>query len=39
MTPPETLVGAKCRWAKVSDDDSPEKVNENVIVPWSIRAT
>jgi hypothetical protein len=37
ITPPETFVGAKCTWAKVSGDDSPEKVNEKVIVfPISI---
>jgi hypothetical protein len=37
MTPPATLVGAKCRWATVSDDDSPEKVNEKVIMPcWFV---
>jgi hypothetical protein len=32
ITPPETFVGAKCRWATLSGDDSPEKVNEKVIV-------
>jgi len=37
MTPPATLVGAKCRWDAVSGDDSPEKVNEKVMVlPISI---
>src|SRR5262245_12238643 len=33
ITPPATLPGAKCRWATVSDDDSPEKFNEKLIVP------
>src|SRR4030095_15857248 len=37
ITPPATLLGAKCRCATVSDDDSPEKVNEKVIMPcWFV---
>jgi len=34
MTPPATLLGAKCRWATVSVDDRSEKSNEKVIIPW-----
>jgi hypothetical protein len=37
MTPPATLLGAKCRWATLSGDERPEKVNEKVIVPcWIV---
>ena len=36
MTPPETLVGAKCRCATVSVDDRSEKFNEKVINPCCI---
>src|SRR5262249_4521335 len=31
ITPPATLLGAKCRWATTSGVDRSEKVNENVI--------
>ena len=37
MTPPATLLGAKCRWDTVSGGDRSEKVNEKVIsVPWIV---
>jgi hypothetical protein len=32
VTPPFTLVGAKCRWAAAGDPDSPEKLSEKVMV-------
>src|SRR5207244_8792793 len=32
MTPPATLVGAKCRWATARGVDSPENVSENVML-------
>src|ERR1043166_7204126 len=38
MTPPDTFVGAKCKWATKRFVDSPENVIENVMVlPTSIR--
>jgi hypothetical protein len=37
ITPPATLLGAKCRCATLSGDDRPEKLNENVIEPgWIV---
>jgi len=36
MTPPATLLGAKCRWDRVRGDERPENVNENVIVSWIV---
>jgi hypothetical protein len=36
ITPPATLVGAKCRCETLSADDKPEKLNENVIIPSRI---
>src|SRR5207245_8387240 len=42
VTPPFTLVGAKCRWATAGAADSPEKVNEKVMVlptsMWNVAA-
>jgi hypothetical protein len=32
MTPPATLVGAKCRWATARGDDKSEKDSEKVMV-------
>jgi len=32
VTPPFTLVGAKCRWATTGAADSPEKLIEKVMV-------
>ena len=32
ITPPATLLGAKCRCATESGDDSPEKLSEKVMV-------
>src|SRR6266480_1630780 len=37
MTPPATLLGAKCRCATASGDDKSEKVNEKVMMPcWIV---
>jgi len=33
MTPPATLVGAKCKCDTVRFDDSPENVSEKVMTP------
>ena len=37
ITPPATLLGAKCRWATASGDERSEKASENVIAPgWIV---
>jgi hypothetical protein len=36
ITPPATLLGAKCRWATLSGDDRSAKLNEKLISPGRI---